>query len=106
MRPMRRIGASMPDAPAVYRNVVVGTLHAGQFFGFDAHDRFDRGLTFRTIHNWIKDGQIDANLRAFYGALKHGGELGVVGEGTIAASFLGQTDNAAHQLGTSRRAWT
>ncbi|WP_087131780.1 class I SAM-dependent methyltransferase [Caballeronia pedi] len=67
----------LADNPAVYGKVVVGTLHAGQFMGFDAHERFDRVLTFRNIHNWIKDGQIDANLRAFYGALKHGGELGV-----------------------------
>lgn len=64
-------------APAVYGNVVVGTLHAGRFMGFDAQERFDRVLTFRNIHNWIKDGQLDANLRAFYGALKPGGELGV-----------------------------
>lgn len=64
-------------APAIYGNVVVGTLHAGEFTGFDAHERFDRVLTFRNIHNWIKDGQLDANLRAFYGALKPGGELGV-----------------------------
>lgn len=62
----------LADAPAIYGKVVVGTLHAGRFTGFDAHDRFDRVLTFRNIHNWIKDGQIDANLRAFYGALKHG----------------------------------
>jgi predicted methyltransferase len=67
----------LADAPAIYGKVVVGTLHAGQFMGFDAHDRFDRVLTFRNIHNWIKDGQVDANLRAFYNALKHGGELGV-----------------------------
>ncbi|BCG02283.1 methyltransferase (plasmid) [Paraburkholderia sp. PGU19] len=65
------------NAPSVYGNVVVGTLHAGQFNGFDTNQRFDRVLTFRNIHNWIKDGQFDANLRAFYGALKHGGELGV-----------------------------
>jgi predicted methyltransferase len=67
----------LESAPAVYGKVVVGTLHAGRFIGFDANERFDRVLTFRNIHNWIKDGQIDANMRAFYGALKHGGELGV-----------------------------
>ncbi|MBN3762199.1 class I SAM-dependent methyltransferase [Burkholderia sp. Ac-20365] len=67
----------LADNPSVYGNVVVGTLHAGQFNGFDANERFDRVFTFRNIHNWIKDGQLDANLRAFYGALKHGGELGV-----------------------------
>lgn len=64
-------------APAIYGNVVVGTLRAGEFTGFDSSERFDRVLTFRNIHNWIKDGQLDANLRAFYHALKPGGELGV-----------------------------
>ncbi|WP_028227923.1 class I SAM-dependent methyltransferase [Paraburkholderia ferrariae] len=63
--------------PAIYGNVVVGTLQAGMFSGFEANERFDRVLTFRNIHNWIKDGQLDANFRAFYRALKPGGELGV-----------------------------
>ncbi len=63
--------------PAIYGNVVVGTLHAGEFAGFDATGRFDLVLTFRNIHNWMKDGQLDANLRAFYRALKPGGTLGV-----------------------------
>ncbi|MGF6725350.1 putative methyltransferase [Paraburkholderia sp. GAS41] len=63
--------------PAVYGNVVVGTLQAGQFSGFAANGNVDRVFTFRNIHNWIKDGQLDANLRAFYRALKPGGMLGV-----------------------------
>ena len=67
----------LAGAPAIYGNVVVGTLRAGEFSGFDASERFDRVLTFRNIHNWIKDGQLDANLRGFYRALKPGGELGV-----------------------------
>ena len=67
----------LANAPSVYGNVVVGTLQAGQFNGFDTNEKFDRVLTFRNIHNWIKDGQFDVNLRAFNGALKHGGELGV-----------------------------
>jgi len=67
----------LAGAPAIYGKVVVGSLHAGAFNGFDAQARFDRVLTFRNIHNWIKDGQLDANLRAFYLALKPGGELGV-----------------------------
>jgi predicted methyltransferase len=64
-------------APALYGNVKVGTLRAGEFEGFDAHGQFDVVLTFRNIHNWIKDGQIDDNLRAFYSALKPGGVLGI-----------------------------
>jgi len=64
-------------APTLYGNVKVGTLHAGEFKGFDADSQFDEVLTFRNIHNWIKDRQIDDNLRAFYVALKPGGVLGV-----------------------------
>jgi predicted methyltransferase len=63
--------------PAMYGSVVTGTLQAGQFSGFPANGNVDRVLTFRNIHNWIKDGQIDANLQAFYRALKPGGMLGV-----------------------------
>ncbi|HEY1998625.1 methyltransferase [Paraburkholderia sp.] len=63
--------------PAIYGNVVVGTLRAGQFSGFPASGNVDRVFTFRNIHNWIKDGQLDANLQAFYRALKPGGMLGV-----------------------------
>jgi predicted methyltransferase len=64
-------------SPAIFAKVVDGTLHDGQFSGFPANGNVDRVLTFRNIHNWIKDGQFDANLRAFYAALKPGGVLGV-----------------------------
>jgi predicted methyltransferase len=67
----------LANQPDVYGHVVVGALQAGGFSGFDADQQFDLVLTFRNIHNWIKDGQIDANLQAFYRALKHGGTLGV-----------------------------
>jgi predicted methyltransferase len=67
----------LDSAPARYGKVTVGTLSAGRFSGFDANADMDRVLTFRNIHNWIKDGQIDANLHAFYTALKPGGVLGV-----------------------------
>lgn len=78
-------------APAIYGNVVIGTLHAGQFSGFPADNSVDRVLTFRNIHNWIKDGQIDANLRAFYAALKPGGLLGVEEHRAAPGTSLQQT---------------
>jgi predicted methyltransferase len=77
--------------PAIYGNVVVGTLHAGQFSGFPADASVDRVLTFRNIHNWIKDGEIDANLRAFYAALKPGGILGVEEHRAAPGTSLQQT---------------
>lgn len=48
-------------------------------------------LTFRNIHNWIKDGQIDANLRTFYAALKPGGILGVEEHRAAPGTSLPQT---------------
>lgn len=77
--------------PAVYSNVVVGTLRAGQFSGFPANGSVDEVLTFRNIHNWIKDGEIDANLRAFYAALKPGGVLGVEEHRATPGTSLQQT---------------
>jgi predicted methyltransferase len=77
--------------PAVYGKVVVGTLRAGQFSGVPADGSVDRVLTFRNIHNWIKDGQIDANLRAFYAALKPGGILGVEEHRAAPGTSLQQT---------------
>jgi predicted methyltransferase len=77
--------------PAVYGNVVIGTLHAGQFSGIPADASIDRVLTFRNIHNWIKDGEIDANLRAFYAALKPGGILGVEEHRAAPGTSLQQT---------------
>ncbi|WP_345811010.1 methyltransferase [Paraburkholderia sp. PREW-6R] len=77
--------------PAVYSGVVVGTLHDGQFSGFPANGTVDRVLTFRNIHNWIEDGQLDANLRAFYAALKPGGLLGVEEHRAAPGTSLEQT---------------
>ena len=37
----------------------------------------DRVLTFRNVHNWLKDGNDEAMFRAFFRALKPGGLLGV-----------------------------
>jgi predicted methyltransferase len=83
--------SKLAATPAVYGNVVVGTLHRGQFSGFPADGSVDRVLTFRNIHNWIKDGEIDANLRAFYAALKPGGILGVEEHRAAPGTSLQQT---------------
>lgn len=70
--------SKLEAAPARYGAVSIGTLRAGRFSGFGPTLQVDRVLTFRNIHNWIEDGQLDVNLRAFYAALKPGGILGVV----------------------------
>jgi predicted methyltransferase len=35
-------------------------------------------LTFRNVHNWVDDDNVDAFMKSFFDALKPGGVLGVV----------------------------
>ncbi len=71
-----RFSKKLSNNPATFDHVVVGSLRAGRFTAIPANSA-DMIVTFRNIHNWIKDGQFDANLRAFYAALKPGGVLGI-----------------------------
>lgn len=41
-------------------------------------DYYDRILTFRNIHGWVRDGIAEEHFAAFFRALKPGGVLGVV----------------------------
>ncbi|MGO4580143.1 class I SAM-dependent methyltransferase, partial [Cupriavidus sp. 2TAF22] len=63
--------------PASYDKVVVGTLPLRSAGDFAPAGSADLVLTFRNIHNWIKDGHLDESLRAFHAVLKPGGVLGV-----------------------------
>ncbi|CAB3752324.1 class I SAM-dependent methyltransferase [Paraburkholderia solisilvae] len=72
-----RFRQKLAQDPANYGGVTVGALYAGRFDGVGVPGSADMVLTFRNIHNWIKDGDLDANLKAFYTALKPGGVLGV-----------------------------
>ena len=38
----------------------------------------DAVISFRNLHNWLLDGELDASLSAFHKALKPGGVLGIV----------------------------
>ncbi|AJG22802.1 class I SAM-dependent methyltransferase [Cupriavidus basilensis] len=63
--------------PGNYGKVTVGTLPVRAFTDIAPPGGADLVLTFRNIHNWIKDGHLDDSLRAFYAVLKPGGVLGV-----------------------------
>ncbi|EHP43761.1 hypothetical protein OR16_06674 [Cupriavidus basilensis OR16] len=63
--------------PANYAKVTVGALPVRAFTDIAPPGGADLVLTFRNIHNWIKDGHLDDSLRAFYAVLKPGGTLGV-----------------------------
>jgi len=82
--------------PDIYGMVVVGTLQAGQFSGLPAGLQVDRVLTFRNIHNWIEDGQVDANLRGVLFGAETGGVLGVE-EHRAVPGYVGSADDR-HRL--------
>ena len=43
-------------------------------------------LTFRNLHNWMKSGEAEVSLKAFYAALKSGGVLGIVDHRGLASA--------------------
>ncbi|MBS0447428.1 MAG: class I SAM-dependent methyltransferase [Proteobacteria bacterium] len=64
--------------PATYGRVHVGGLPTdGAFTDIAPPGGADRVLTFRNLHNWMKDGTLDEMLRGFYAVLKPGGVLGI-----------------------------
>lgn len=73
----RRYREKLAQDPAVYGNVKIGALRAGQLTDVAPKGSADLVLTFRNVHDWIKDGHVDDNFKAFYDALKPGGVLGV-----------------------------
>ncbi len=53
--------------PETYGRVHVGTMPVqGAFTDIAPPGGADRVLTFRNIHNWMKAGELDDMLRAFY----------------------------------------
>ena len=64
--------------PKVYGKVQLTVLQPPKFLQIAPANSADRVLTFRNVHNWMKDDQAAAVFNAMYKALKPGGILGVV----------------------------
>jgi predicted methyltransferase len=64
--------------PAHFGKVVLTDLHPPQLTEICPPGSADLVLTFRNVHNWIDDGDQQAQFDAFFKALKPGGVLGVV----------------------------
>ncbi len=73
----RRYREKLAQDPAVYGNVKIGALRAGRFTDVAPKGSADLVLTFRNVHDWIKDGHVDDIFKAFYDELTPGGVLGV-----------------------------
>ena len=64
--------------PKVYGKVELTVLQPPNFLQIAPEASADRVLTFRNVHNWMKNDQAAAAFNAMYKALKPGGILGVV----------------------------
>lgn len=66
-------------APEVYGEVTYTIFEVPDKIGPVAPDgTADRVLTFRNVHNWMKEGKLQEAFKAFHKALKPGGILGIV----------------------------
>lgn len=63
--------------PAVYDHVVVTELSVPERTTIAPPGTVDRVLTFRNVHNWVKDNNAEGMFRVFFRMLKPGGVLGV-----------------------------
>ncbi|MAZ47424.1 MAG: methyltransferase [Halobacteriovoraceae bacterium] len=69
----------MTQNKKLYGNVKFSTLETPDAIGTIAPaNSLDRVVTFRNVHNWMKDGKVKEVFSEFYKALKPGGILGVV----------------------------
>ena len=64
--------------PVVYGNVDVVEFNPGSGVLDVADSSVDRVVTFRNVHNWLRDNSEEQAFALFYKVLKPGGMLGVV----------------------------
>jgi predicted methyltransferase len=67
----------LADEAALYGQVQVTSFRADRHAIAPAGSA-DAVISFRNLHNWLLDGELDASLSAFHKALKPGGVLGIV----------------------------
>lgn len=64
--------------PELYGSVNITALEPPQHLQIAPDESVDRVLTFRNVHNWMKNDQAAVVFKAMFKALKPGGILGVV----------------------------
>lgn len=78
----RKLAAELDEkiaaAPDVYGNIMQTELEPPQKMTIAAPNSADRVLTFRNVHNWMRNGYTDEVYQAMYKALKPNGVLGIV----------------------------
>ncbi len=68
----------LATAPAVYDKVKIVPFGVPAALDIKPEGGADVVLTFRNVHNWLKDSLTDPFMKSYFDALKPGGVLGVV----------------------------
>ena len=68
----------MQESPEIYDKVILTDLQPPESLNIAPDNSADRVLTFRNVHNWMRNDQAPAVFKAMFKALKPGGILGVV----------------------------
>ncbi|MGR9073889.1 MAG: class I SAM-dependent methyltransferase [Gammaproteobacteria bacterium] len=75
---LAKFNKKIESRPDIYGKVMVTVLQPPEELEIAPEGSADAVLTFRNVHNWMKNGQAEAVFKAMHRALKPGGILGVV----------------------------
>lgn len=77
-RGLENFNKKLATSPAHYDKVIITPFGVPDKLNIRPEGGADVVLTFRNVHNWIKDDLTDRFFKAYFDALKPGGVLGVV----------------------------
>lgn len=77
-RGLKSLQDKLAAKPTLYDKAKLLPLGAPASLDIRPDGGADFVLTFRNVHNWIDDDNVDAFMKSFYDALKPGGVLGLV----------------------------
>lgn len=87
---LKAFKAKLQSNPEIYGGIVLTALQPPELVAIAPEGSADSALTFRNVHNWMKDGQADTVFAAMFKALKPGGILGVVEHRSLPDATLEQ----------------
>lgn len=75
---LEKFKLKLAASPEIYSKVIITTLQPPSQIYIAPEGSVDRVLTFRNVHNWMKNKQAETVFKAMYQTLKPSGILGVV----------------------------
>ncbi len=75
---LKKFNDKINAQPEIYSKTIIGTLQPPNQIDIAPKNSIDRVLTFRNVHNWMRNGQAEIVFKAMYDVLKTGGILGIV----------------------------